>query len=858
MSCAEKPLPVEFSLTTSVQFPVSGTVLAILKISCLFLAVFSTAALAMTRSRYASGYMYSYYVPPASSTPWRPSWSPDGKKLAFSMSGSIWTIAVGETVATELTANHTYDSSPAWSPDGRWIAYTTEGPQGVNLMLLNVSTAESTALTTGASLNLDPAWSPDGKRLAYVSNEMNHQFHVYVMPLEDGRASKPVRITEPHSFGHARLYFGIFDDHIQPSWSPDGKEMILVSNRGISLGSGAIWRAPVNPDCMAQARMILREETLYRTEPQWSPDGKRILYGSHRGSQYDNLYLLPADGGEPYQLTHGDWDHFDPRWSPDGEHIAYISNRHGYSDLRVLSVVGGEERAIQIRRRVYRRPTGTLEVYLKDAATGAPTPARIYLLAADGKTYVPVSSYQRIPARGASGDYFHAEPHFAVEVPAGEVKLEAVKGLEYWPLDQSITVNPDTVTRMELDLRRMIHMDALGWYSGSDHTHMNYGGNLHNTPENMMFMARAEDLNLIGDKICNKDNRIFDWQYFTGAPDALSTAEQILIFGEEYRPPFYGHINLINLKEHLLSPFTTGYEQTAIESLYPSNTDIFRIARAEGAIGGYVHPWTEDPPKAGYAVARAFPVDLALGSFDYLEILTQAAHFLNSAKVWHRALNCGFKVTASAGEDSILSLNATPVLGHSRVYAYLGEKLTWEGWIDAIRNGRTFVTNGPLVRFSVDGQLPGSEIHLPESGGSINISGQIDSIVPVDRVELYANGDVVDRIALTGDRKQLSFHKRIAVAHSGWFTLRAISDGPQPPVDDSFIAAETGPVYIYCGERPIRSREDAEYFIRWIDDITKQAEEHPGWRSDFERHHVLDQFAQARRILRQRAGETAP
>src|SRR5262245_40033443 len=79
------------------------------------------------RSKYAGGfiaqygYMYNYYLPPTASTPWRPAWSPDGREIAFSMSGSIWKIAVGETVARELTANKTYDSSPAWSPDGRWI-----------------------------------------------------------------------------------------------------------------------------------------------------------------------------------------------------------------------------------------------------------------------------------------------------------------------------------------------------------------------------------------------------------------------------------------------------------------------------------------------------------------------------------------------------------------------------------------------------------------------------------------------------------------------------------------------------------------------------------------------------------------
>src|ERR1051325_5988736 len=105
------------------------------------------------RGSYATGYMYSYYVPPASSTPWRPAWSPDGKQLAFSLAGSIWRIRIGETTAVELAANRTYDSSPAWSPDGRWIAYTAEDERGVNLMLLNFATGERAPLTTGSNLN---------------------------------------------------------------------------------------------------------------------------------------------------------------------------------------------------------------------------------------------------------------------------------------------------------------------------------------------------------------------------------------------------------------------------------------------------------------------------------------------------------------------------------------------------------------------------------------------------------------------------------------------------------------------------------------------------------------------------------
>jgi TolB protein len=784
--------------------------------------------------------MYSYYVPPASSTPWRPAWSPDGRELAFSMAGSIWKIRIGETTATELTADRTYDSSPAWSPDGRWIAYTAEGEQGVNLMLLNLATGESAPLTSGADLNLDPVWSVDGKRLAFVSGDSKGKFHIFVLPIDNGRPGRPQRITAPHSFGRDRLYFLPDDQHIQPSWSPDGNELLLVSNRGIALGSGAIWRVRPEPDAMRNARLILREETLYRTQPQWSPDGKRILYSSHRGSQYNNLYLLPAGGGEPYQLTHADWDHFDARWSPDGEWIAYIANQHGRSDLRLLRMVGGEERMVEIRRRQYRRPMGTLEV-----ETSAP--ARFYVVASDGRSYAPSGALQRAPVQTANPDYFHAARRFTIDLPAGPAKLVAARGIEFDPVEKAPVIRARETTSVNIDLRRRVNMNQRGWYSGTDHTHMNYGGNLHNTPENMMFMGEAEDLNVLADKICNKDNRIFDWQFFTGRPHPLSTPSRILRFDEEYRPPFYGHINLLNLTRNLISPFTTGYEQTAIESLYPSNTDIFRVAHTQGAIGGYVHPWSEDPPKAGYGVARGFPVDLALGTFEYLEVLTWANSFTHTATVWHRALNCGFKVAASAGEDSILGLHASRLIGGSRMYVQIDGKLTWDAWVEGIRRGRTFVTNGPLLQFEVNGQIPGAEIRLPAAGGAVDVSAAVDSIVPVDRMEIYFNGAVIE------SGKPGSIRKRIQVKRSGWLTLRAISDTEHFPIDGPYVVSETSPVYVYCGDQPIRSREDAAYFLTWIDDIARQAQAHPGWRSERERKHVLDQFAEARKVFEQRS-----
>ncbi len=821
--------------------------------------LFAQAALAQApypNAKTGGNYMQNYYLPAVASTPWRPAFSPDGKELAFAMSGSIWKIRIGEMTAYELTANATYDSSPVWSPDGRWIAYSADDHyQKINLRLLNLATGESSDLTRGEHLNLDPVWSPDGRSLLYVSTQPDGWYHLHNLAVDDnGNPGPPVRVTADNAFRNDRLYFGAQDLHIRPTISPKGDEMILVSNRDIALGSGAIYRAPIEPDAMAKAEMILREETLYRTSPQWSPDGTRILYASHRGSQFTNLYVLPVTGGEPYQLTFGGWDHFDPRWSPDGEWIAYIANENGLSDLRLLQTFGGEERKVDIRQRVYRRPMGTLEVVVRDGQGGPPTEAKVRLTAADDKAYTPPDAYHRVGQRALHLDFFHTDGTFSVDLPVGETKLVLMKGFERLPVQTTAEIVEGRVTRLEVPLERFTNLKAKGWYSGSDHVHMNYGGNLHNTPENLMFMAAAEDLDVIGEKIANKDNRIFDHQFFNGPFDKeRSTSERLLAWGEEYRPPFYGHINFINLTKHLISPFTTGYEDTAIASLYPSNTDMFRLAKKQGALTGHVHPFAADPETVGYANARGFPVDLALGSFDYLEVMTGARYARFSSKVWHRALNCGFKVTASGGEDSISNLHRTPALGAARVYSYLGDKLEWPRWIDAIREGRTFITNGPLVDLKVNGEGPGAEIRLPAEGGSVEIVASLQTAFPVNRFEIIFKGKPLAELTVEeSDLRQGFIKKRVEITESGWFTARALSDDPVYPIDDENLHAETSAVYVICGDRPIRSPEDAEYFIRWIDDITRQAEEHPGWRSEREKEHVLGQFSEARRIFEQR------
>lgn len=813
-------------------------------------------------ARHGGNYLHNYYIPPApSSTPWAPCWSPDGRWVAAAMHGSIWRVDHRTGRAEELTYNDKYHSSPDWSPDGKWIVYTADdGGTTIQLEVLNLETGRSHPLTDDRFVYADPVFSPDGTHLAYVSTSPNGYFNVYVRAIRDGRWVGPeVAVSRDNSFGRDRLYFGPWDMHIQPAWMPGGKELLLVSNRNVPLGSGDVWRVPVEAGGMDRGRVILSEQTLYRTRPDVSPDGKRFVYSSSGGAAdiYNHLYVLPTEGGWPYKLTFGDRDDFHPRWSPDGEWIAYISNEGGLPQLWLLETYGGKRRQVEIAERVWRRPMGKLLVRVLDAETGKTTPSRIYGLAPDGKFYAPPNAYSRISQENHR-HLFHATGEFRVEVPPGEMTLEAVKGFEYWPASQNVEVKAGQVTEVVLRLSRMAGFRARGWYSGSTHVHMNYGGNLNNTLENLILMSRAEDQAVVNHLVANKDNRILDWQYFVPGggehPVSRNDPDLIVIVGEEYRPPFYGHVYFIGLRSHLISPFTTGYEGTAIESLYPSNTDMFRKALAQGATVGYVHPFSgdADPLEANLGVAKGLPVDAALGVIHGLEWSRANRAGL---RVWHHLLNNDLPVAPVGGEDAISDLHRARLVGSVRTYAFLGEGFSAEAWIEALRQGKTFFSSGPLLEFQIEDRIPGGSVRLRAGGGSVRVKARMWSIVPLSRVVIYRNGQVWRELPLAEDGRSASLEEEVEIVESGWFSLTAEGDAA-PVIDSNYPQAATNAIRVYVGDQKIRSRASAAYFIRWIDRLQGMAESWFGWRSRREKDRVFAQFEEARDVYRRLAAET--
>jgi TolB protein len=387
---------------------------------------------------------------------------------------------------------------------------------------------------------------------------------------------------------------------------------------------------------------------------------------------------------------------------------------------------------------------------------------------------------------------------------------------------------------------------------------MNYGGTYRTTPAQLALQARAEDLHLVENLIVNKEGRIPDVGYFSGRPDPVSTGQTLIVHDQEYHTSYWGHIGLLGLRRNIILPGYAGYANTAAASLYPTNAAIMDLAHQQGAITGYVHPFDTypDPADSTKALTDELPVDVALGKVDYYEALGFVDDYVATAKVWYQLLNCGFRLPAGAGTDAMANFASLrgPV-GMNRVYVRSGAPLEQRRWLDSLKAGRSFATNGPLLGFSLGGKNLGEELTLAAGGRSLVARVTLHSIVPIDRLEIVRNGEVITQIPLSGSRTSVSTRVTVPARESGWYLLRARADRPAYPILDVYPYATTSPIYVTVGGKPIRSRSDAEYFISWIDRLRAGALGHREWNSRAEQANTLETMARARAEFVRRLGE---
>ena len=339
----------------------------------------------------------------------------------------------------------------------------------------------------------------------------------------------------------------------------------------------------------------------------------------------------------------------------------------------------------------------------------------------------------------------------------------------------------------------------------------------------------------------------------------LSTDRHLLVFGEEMRSTIYGHMQFFGINR-LVEPQYTGFDGTPNRHDFPANHAMAAEAVRQGGLVTYGHPmfagepfpFGKDPAKPSGA-ARELPIDAVLGVVHAVDLMSYNSDEDLSAELWYRLLNCGLKLSACVGTDALLDRSTDP-LGGDRVYVKTAGPLTMQSWLDGLKGGRSFVTNGPIPTLEVDGKGPGETCELAEAG-SVRVAVTVESYVPFNTIEVIVNGKVAAHDEVAGDPAGLRVRRldvELPIGRSSWIALRV--RGPESPiVFDGPVWAHTSPVYVKVAGRRIASRQDAEYFVDWIEQMLRVVEARNRFASAEDRRQVESLFRRAQDEFRKLA-----
>ena len=434
-----------------------------------------------------------------------------------------------------------------------------------------------------------------------------------------------------------------------------------------------------------------------------------------------------------------------------------------------------------------------------EEATGRPMPVRVHLKDSSGKAHQPkLFPFWR--------DHFVCPGDAMLDLAAGAYTMEIERGPEFSAHRSEFSVVEGTATNITVTLDRIVDLAAEGWWSGELHVHRPIA--------DAELLMRAEDLhvapfitwwnrqNLWSNGPPANPLRQFDGNRFTH-----------VLGGEDEREG--GALLYFNLKQPLAITSATRH--------FPSSVVYAEEARKQRAWIDIEKPFWWD-----------FPLWLASGLCDSVGIANNHMHRAGmyngeawgrarntnsfptargngfwSQEIYYHALNCGLRIPPSAGSASGVLPN--PV-GYNRVYVQIGSTLTYDKWWDGLRAGRSFVSNGPLLRCRANGKWPG-EIFAGANNApvEIDIEATLNSRDAVPALEIIRDGKVVRAIPANADGRRILLGK-LSFTESGWFLVRAISSET-----NTFRFASTAPFYVEVGANKQRiSKASAQFFLDWV------------------------------------------